>query len=58
VGKVYLAQDARLERAVAIRILPDEFFSDVQRTARFDPRRSCWHRGIGQHPEKERHRRH
>src|SRR6201998_4578507 len=35
-GEVYLAQDTRLDRSVAIKILPDEFSRDAQRMARFD----------------------
>jgi eukaryotic-like serine/threonine-protein kinase len=35
-GEVYLAQDARLGRSAALKILPDQFSCDVQRMARFD----------------------
>ena len=35
-GEVYRAQDTRLGRCVAIKILPDKFSRDAQRMARFD----------------------
>jgi serine/threonine-protein kinase len=35
-GEVYLAQDMRLDRRVAIKILPNNFSCDAQRMARFD----------------------
>src|SRR3989441_1704029 len=35
-GEVYLARDARLERNVAIKVLPDEFTADVVRVRRFE----------------------
>ena len=34
-GEVYLAQDTKLNRRVAIRVLPDAYASDLQRIARF-----------------------
>jgi serine/threonine-protein kinase len=34
-GEVYLAEDTRLDRKVALKILPSEFASDVSRMARF-----------------------
>ena len=35
-GEVYLAQDSRLGRKVAIKVLPSEFASDPERLARFE----------------------
>src|ERR1700682_5583647 len=34
-GEVYKARDTKLDRAVAIKILPDAFVSDPERVARF-----------------------
>src|SRR4026207_2244119 len=35
-GEVYRARDPRLERDVAIKMLPESFAADPQRLARFD----------------------
>ncbi len=35
-GVVYLARDPRLDRAVAIKVIPDAFASDPERLARFE----------------------
>ena len=35
-GEVYLAEDTRLGRNVAIKVLPDGFTSDPERLARFE----------------------
>src|SRR6476619_925099 len=34
-GEVYRAQDTKLDRAVAIKILPEAFAADAERIARF-----------------------
>ena len=34
-GEVYLANDAKLDRQIAIRILPNAFARDAERVARF-----------------------
>jgi Tol biopolymer transport system component len=35
-GEVYRARDARLDRSVAVKVLPEEFFEDRDRMARFE----------------------
>jgi len=35
-GEVYRARDTRLERNVAVKVLPENFFEDKERTARFE----------------------
>jgi serine/threonine protein kinase len=35
-GEVYRAKDSRLERMVALKVLPEEFFEDKERVARFE----------------------
>ncbi|MFI5182561.1 MAG: protein kinase [Thermoanaerobaculia bacterium] len=35
-GEVYQAKDTRLERRVALKVLPEEFFEDNERVARFE----------------------
>lgn len=35
-GKVYLAHDLRLNRDVALKVLPEAFARDSQRMARFE----------------------
>src|SRR2546425_2357765 len=35
-GEVYRARDTKLERDVAVKVLPDAFANDVERMARFE----------------------
>ena len=43
-GEVYRATDSKLNRDVAIKVLPEVFASDPERMARFSARRRCWPR--------------
>ena len=46
-GEVYLAQDTRLGRKVAIKVLPAEFASDPERLARFEQEARAAASGVG-----------
>src|ERR1035438_10149918 len=35
-GEVYRAKDSRVDRAVALKVLPEKFFEDVERRGRFE----------------------
>jgi eukaryotic-like serine/threonine-protein kinase len=35
-GEVYRAKDTRVDRPVALKVLPEEFFEDEDRRARFE----------------------
>ena len=45
-GQVYRAYDTKLQREVALKILPETFGHDPDRRARFSGRRSSWRRSI------------
>lgn len=49
-GEVYLAEDSRLDRLVAIKILPVHFASDDERLARFQRGASSVRAKSSQHP--------
>jgi len=36
-GEVYLAKDTRLDRRIALKLLPAEFTKDADRLRRFEP---------------------
>jgi serine/threonine protein kinase len=35
-GEVYRAKDTRIDRVVALKVLPEEFFDDSERVRRFE----------------------
>jgi len=35
-GEVYRAKDTRVDRLVALKVLPEEFFEEEERRARFE----------------------
>jgi serine/threonine protein kinase len=41
-GEVYRARDTRLNRNVALKVLPDVFAHDAERMARFEREVSLW----------------
>jgi serine/threonine protein kinase len=43
-GEVYRARDTKLNRQVAIKVLPEIFADDPERLARFHRERRCWPR--------------
>jgi serine/threonine protein kinase len=43
-GEVYRAQDIKLGRDVAIKVLPEAFACDADRMARFECEHMCWRR--------------
>ena len=56
-GEVYRARDTRLERDVAIKVLPQSFAGDADRLRRFEQEaRSCCGAESSQHPRRLRHR--
>jgi serine/threonine protein kinase len=44
-GEVYRARDTRLQRVVALKVLPEVFAADASRMARFDRKARCPRRG-------------
>src|SRR5260370_39317773 len=44
-GEVYRAHDTRLQRDVALKVLPEIFAADVSRMARFEREARCPRRG-------------
>ena len=43
-GEVYRARDTKLDRDVAVKVLPDAFSHDPERLARFEREARCWPR--------------
>ncbi len=45
-GEVYQARDTKLDRDVALKVLPEAFTADPERLARFEREaKRCWCRG-------------
>jgi serine/threonine protein kinase len=41
-GEVYRARDTRLQRDIALKVLPESFTADPERLRRFEPSQYCF----------------
>ena len=51
-GQVYRARDTKLDRDVALKILPDAFVNDPERLAGSSGTRRCWRRSTIRTPRR------